>query len=122
MTRIDDIAERYAAARDTGDFCPEWLPGALTLEEALAVQLNLLDRTLAAGKELAGWKVGLTSPRSRSALGADVRPFRFVLRENVIPSGGSLDTATMGRPAVEPELCFTFASGVSGANKTVDDI
>jgi 2-keto-4-pentenoate hydratase len=119
---LDDIASRLAQARATGDYCPDWLPGALTLEEALAVQLRLLKVDLAAGEKLAGWKVGLTSPRARGALGADVRPFGYVLASKVIQSGGTLQADSIGGPAVEPELCFTFASGIKGADVTRDQV
>jgi 2-keto-4-pentenoate hydratase len=111
-TALAAIADRLHAARMAGDYCPEWLPGALDLEGALAVQLRLLDRAIAAGERLGGWKVGLTSPRARGALGADVRPFGYVLEGNIFASGTSLPTAQISRPSIEPELCFSFARPV----------
>jgi 2-keto-4-pentenoate hydratase len=119
---LDEVAERLARARAEGDYCPAWLPGALTLGEALAVQLKLLERELAAGERLAGWKVGLTSPRARGALGADVRPFGYVLESRVLASGATVAAAAIRGAAVEPELCFTFGAGVGGAEVTVDEV
>ena len=69
------LVERLWEARQKGDYCPEWLNGALALDRALAVQLGLLERKVAAGDALAGWKIGLTSERARGALGVDARPF-----------------------------------------------
>ena len=44
-----------------GKHNPEELRGKLSVEQAYGVQLAILDRYLAAGEELAGWKVGLTA-------------------------------------------------------------
>jgi 2-keto-4-pentenoate hydratase len=119
-TDLAAIAGRLHAARMAGDYCPEWLPGALDLDGALAVQLMLLDRAIAAGERLGGWKVGLTSPRARGALGADVRPFGYVLERDIFASGATLPTASISRPSIEPELCFTFARPLEGLNADRD--
>ena len=42
-------------------FPAEW-KARLTIEQAYRVQLGLLDRWIARGERLAGWKVGLTAP------------------------------------------------------------
>jgi 2-keto-4-pentenoate hydratase len=110
-----DLVQRLIAARAAGDFCPEWLPGALSFEEALDVQLALLDDELARGQSLAGWKVGLTSERARRAVGADVRPFGYLLAGRVFESGAVLDAASIRQPSIEPELCFSFTASLSGA-------
>ena len=122
--RIDEIAGRLSQAREAGDFCPEWLPGTLSLDDALAIQLWLLDRELASGERLAGWKVGLTSARARAALGADVRPFGYILESRVYPSGAQVDSSLISRSSIEPEMVFTFASAISGsgAKTTRDDV
>lgn len=109
-----DLIERLAAARDAGDHCPEWLPGALTFDEALEVQLALLDRELGRGEMLAGWKVGLTSERARRSVGADVRPFGYLLASRVYASGATIDAARVRQPSIEPELCFSFSAALSG--------
>jgi 2-keto-4-pentenoate hydratase len=112
---LDDIAARLWASREGGDPFPEWLNGALTLEDALALQLRILDREEARGEVLAGWKIGLTSPRARAALKADVRPFGYLLKRRVFDTPAALDGAAISGPAIEPELCFTFGRSVSGA-------
>ncbi len=109
-----DLADRVWAARTAGDFAPAWLVGHLSLEQALDLQLDLLARKQAAGARLGGWKVGLTSERARRMLGADERPFGHVLADRVIPSGTTLDTATMHHPSVECELCVTIGRTIGG--------
>lgn len=109
-----DFVDKLWQARSAGDFCPEWLPGALTFEEALEVQLGLLERELAAGETLGGWKVGLTSPRARAAIKADVRPFGYVLESRIFASGATIDAEAIRAPSIEPELCFTIGAALSG--------
>src|SRR5437762_965568 len=118
---LDEAAERLWAERQQGDFCPDWLPGTLSLDEALAIQLRLLERELAAGRELAGWKVGLTSPRARTALGADVRPFGYILADRVFESGAPVEAAAIHRPSIEAELCFTVGRQIEGREITAAD-
>ena len=43
-------------------YFPEEWKGRLTIDQAYRVQLGLLDRWVARGERLAGWKVGLTAP------------------------------------------------------------
>ncbi len=101
--------------------CPAWLPGALSLDGALGVQLHLLDRELAEGRKLAGWKVGLTSPRARKAVGADVRPFGYILADRVLDGGAVVEAAAIRQPSIEPELCFTVGRQIEGPAVTPAD-
>ena len=116
------LVERLSEARQTGDHAPDWLNGALTLEQALDVQLGLLERKLAEGDSLAGWKVGLTSERARTALGVDERPFGYVLTSRVQKSGARLRIAGIARPAIEAEMCFTIGRRIQGDHVSRDEI
>lgn len=116
------LAQRLFEARQRGDFFPDWLNGALDLDQALAVQLDLLERRLAAGDALAGWKIGLTSDRARRALGVDARPFGHLLASRLFRSGATLRAGEIARPSIEPELCFTVGRRVGGADVTRSEI
>ncbi|MFN0146270.1 MAG: 2-keto-4-pentenoate hydratase [Dehalococcoidia bacterium] len=117
-----ETAARLWESREAGDPFPAWLNGALTLEDALATQLLLLDRELARGEKLAGWKIGLTSPRARASLNADVRPFGYILAGKVFEAPATVDASKISGPAIEPELCFTFGRAVSGADVPRDEV
>ncbi len=116
------LVQRLWEARQKGDFCPAWLNGALTLDQALAVQLGLLERKLAGGEALGGWKIGLTSERARAALGVDARPFGHLLASRVFGSGAVLRAGNIARPSIEPELCFTVARRIAGDSLTREQI
>lgn len=105
-------AERLLAARASGDHCPEWLNGSIDLHQALELQLAVLEDQLTKGEELGGWKVGLTSESARRRLGADERPFGFVLARRTLGPGTELAAAKMNRPSIETEMCFTMGRDV----------
>jgi 2-keto-4-pentenoate hydratase len=119
---INALVERLWQARESGDHCPAWLVGALSLDEALDVQLALLARRLARGETLAGFKVGLTSPRARAALGADVRPFGFLLASRVLGSGAQLPAGGIRGLSIEPELCFTLGRRLAGRDVSREQV
>ncbi len=84
------------------------------VEEALAVQLRILDRFKAEGERLGGWKVGLTSGNARDRMGKDFRPFGYVLQSRIFQSGATVPVAQILNCAVEPELCLIIGSPLRG--------
>ncbi len=91
-------------------------PTPADLDEALAVQLGVLQRFEAAGERLGGWKVGLTSGKARDRMGKDVRPFGYVLQSRVLESGAALPVSSIMNCHIEPELCLIVGSALRGQN------
>lgn len=73
----------------------------------------MLDDLLERGATIGGWKVGLTSESSRQKLGADERPFGFVLADKVLASGESVAAASIRDPSIEAEMCFTMGADIA---------
>jgi len=119
---MTDIADRLLAARAAGDHSPDFLPGVLDLPQALDLQLAVLQQHLDAGKTVGGWKVGLTSAASRTRLGADERPFGFVLAERTLASGATVDSTAISSLSVETEMCFTVGTDIGNTDITPDEI
>jgi 2-keto-4-pentenoate hydratase len=86
----------------------------LGMEEALAVQLDVLGRFQAAGERHGGWKVGLTSGNARDRMGKDFRPFGYVLQSRILQSGATAPVAKILNCSVEPELCLLIGSPLRG--------
>jgi 2-keto-4-pentenoate hydratase len=105
-----------------GEYFPPELVGMLSFDEALRVQLDILERRLARGERLAGWKIGLTSATVRAHFGTDRQPFGHIIESGVIPSPGevALDDLAVGC-GVEPELCVTMGSDLRGPGVTASD-
>ena len=89
-------------------------PSPADLDQALAVQLGVLQRFETAGEHLGGWKVGLTSGKARDRMGKDVRPFGYVLRSRVFASGAALPVSSILHCHIEPELCLIVGSALRG--------
>lgn len=118
----EELAARLLEARAGGDHFPDWLVGSIDLHTALDLQLAVLEAHLAAGARIGGWKVGLTSEASRQRLGADERPFGFVLGERTLSTPATIDASAIRRPSIETEMCFTIGRDVTDPEVTSDRI
>lgn len=78
-------------------------------DEGLRRQLERLG-----GREVGGWKVGLTSGTSRDAMGAGFRPFGYVLAERILESGVEIPLSRFDDVGVENELCFHIGASLRG--------
>jgi len=96
---------------------PQALRSWLNFESALAVQLALLDRRLAHGDELIGWKIGLTSERVRTHLGTKDQPFGHITRHLQSQSRVVLDDIG-ANTSIEPEMVVTLAKDLHGPGVT----
>lgn len=81
---------------------------------ALGLQLAVLDRLVAAGDRLAGWKVGLTSGPRRDAMGTGFRPFGYLLESRTFSSGDVVERDRIRSCYLEPELCLVLGAPLRG--------
>lgn len=96
---------------------------ALSIEEAYAVQAGLLERYVAEGDALAGWKIGGNSPFGRKMFGEQAPFAGFLLASQAFENGHSFKLADLPGPAlIESELCITFASRLSGPHVLAADV
>lgn len=89
----------------TGPKLTELDPG-LTLDQAYAIQDQLLARTLAEGEQLGGRKAGLTSAVKMRQAGVDQPIFGFLAVGWALENGGTLPLGQLIQPRVEGEICF----------------
>jgi 2-keto-4-pentenoate hydratase len=94
----------------------------LTPADAYAVQAGWLARKLAAGGELAGRKVGLTSAAMQQQLNVHEPDYGFLLRSMLVDSGGTLQRHDLVRPRVEPEIGFWLSADLRGPGVTIEDV
>lgn len=99
-------------------YFPEEWRGRLTIEQAYRVQLGLLDRWLARGERLVGWKVGLTAPVIQKQFGMPEPVMGFLLESGHRDSGVRFRHADLLQPGFENELCLTIGVRLEGANVT----
>ena len=121
-TSTSAAAEVFWQGQQTGTTDLTQLTGSLSVDQGEAVQLQVLARWLASGEQLGGWKVGLTSGRSRDAFGAGVRPFGFILASRVFKSGDRIPRARIPKLGLETELCFRIGKRLTGARVGADEV
>lgn len=96
------------AAKDArpipSDSCPR-----PALRDALELQLRGRALRLALGGRQVGWKVALTSTRTRRMLGAVEPACGYLLDEMVLPGGATLDGARLIAPRAEVEVAMRIA-------------
>lgn len=88
-------------------------PG-MTLDDAYAIQSAQIERKLAQGRKIIGWKIGLTSKAMQDALGIET-PDSGVLYDDMLFRTG--DTVPAGRfiqPRIEAEIAFVMKAPLSG--------
>jgi 2-keto-4-pentenoate hydratase len=95
----------------------EW-KGRLTIDQAYRVQLGLLDRWVARGERLAGWKVGLTAPVIQKQFGMHEPVMGFLLESGHRESGARFPHAELMQPGFENELCLTVGTRLEGSGVT----
>ena len=92
----------------------------MNVQDAYEVQTAQLEHHVAAGRVLAGRKVGLTSLAMQRQLGVDSPDFGFFFEDMVhhdearIPAGGFI------QPKVEPELGFVLKASLQGPGVTLE--
>jgi len=104
--------EEFWAARQRGEYFPRAWFDKLTLDQAYAIQLALIDRRVANGEKHIGWKVGLTAKPIQEQFGFHEPVFGCILES--VPSGSTLKASELIAPGFESELCLRMGAGLSG--------
>ncbi|WP_036726334.1 2-keto-4-pentenoate hydratase [Patulibacter minatonensis] len=99
-------------------------PGGLDVDDAYRVQQRLVAGHAAAGRTVAGRKIGLTSLAMQRQLGVDEPDFGVVLDSHLFADGATFDPAAqrMVAPRLEPELAFVLGEELRGPGLTVEQV
>jgi 2-keto-4-pentenoate hydratase len=113
---MDDetLLRALVQARLKGSADAELSAAGRDLRQALILQLAVLDRLVASGERLGGWKVGLTAGARRDVMGKDFRPFGYVLDSRIFRSGDALAQDEITGCYLEPELCLVLGAPLRG--------
>jgi 2-keto-4-pentenoate hydratase len=107
-----DLIEAFWQARQQGVYFPTAYYGKLSVDEAYAIQLGLIERRCAAGERQLGWKVGLTASAIQQQFGFHEPVFGCVLDSK--PSGHVFASTELIAPGFENELCMRLREDLSG--------
>lgn len=92
----------------------------MTLADAYYVQTVQLDHHIAAGRVMAGRKVGLTSLAMQKQLGVDSPDFGFFFQDMVYGDGANIPASAFIQPKVEPEFGFVLKEKLQGPGVTIE--
>ncbi|MBN9624464.1 MAG: 2-keto-4-pentenoate hydratase, partial [Actinobacteria bacterium] len=91
----------------------ETWPG-FDVDDAYAVQALGIDRRLAAGAAIVGWKVGLTSEAMQRQLGVDEPDFGPLLDRMEVSADATVERSGLISPRIEAELAFRLRAELGG--------
>ena len=112
--------ESYLRSRREGVFFPPEWENTLSVDEAYALQLAVLDLRVASGSRQVGWKVGLTANPIQEQFNVHEPGFGFLLDDAPHQSGDAIPFETLIAPGFENELCMTMGSPLAGPGVTFE--
>lgn len=122
--QVRDLAVRLFEAEQTRVQTPvlsQNHPNA-DMDDAYAVQAELIRLKLADGRIAKGWKIGLTSKAMQYALNIDIPDSGVLLDDMFFPDSATIPAGRFIQPRVEAEIAFVMKSPLTGPNVTIIDV
>jgi 2-oxo-hept-3-ene-1,7-dioate hydratase len=95
---------------------------AMTLDDAYAVQAELVELKRAAGARIVGWKIGLTSRAMQEALQIETPDSGVIFDDMLFEDGGTVPAGRFIQPRIEAEIAFHMGADLAGVNVTREDV
>lgn len=122
IERVAQVLREAEAARTAVGPVSDLVDGGLTLDLAHAVCEANVERRLAAGEHVAGFKVGFTNIPVRDKMGLPDSTYGYLFDSMVLPSGGTLAMAEMVAPKIETEICLRLGDDLAGPDLSAEDV
>ena len=87
---------------------------AATMDDAYAVQRAFVDRKLATGRKIIGWKIGLTSRAMQQQLNITTPDSGVLLDDMAFASGCTIPADRFIAPRIEAEIAFVMKAPLMG--------
>lgn len=94
----------------------------ITMDDAYAIQSGLTEAKLRAGRQVVGWKIGLTSQAMQDALGIDIPDSGVLFDDMVFETSGTVPEGRFIQPRVEAEIAFVMKAPLAGETVTRADV
>lgn len=95
---------------------------AMTLDDAYAVQRAWVKQKQQAGRQIIGWKIGLTSKAMQYALNITTPDSGVLFDDMLFHDGDSIAADRFIQPRIEAELAFIMKAPLSGDTISVSDV
>jgi len=94
----------------------------MDLADAYAVQSGWVDRKLAEGRRVIGYKIGLTSRAMQMAMKIDTPDYGVLLDDMVFANGGTIQAGRFTDPRVEVEFAFVMKKSLFGEDVSLEQV
>ncbi|MEM8562474.1 MAG: 2-oxo-hept-4-ene-1,7-dioate hydratase [Pseudomonadota bacterium] len=94
----------------------------MDLDDAYAVQRAWVDRKLAEGRQVIGYKIGLTSRAMQMAMNIETPDYGVLLDDMVFPNRGTIKAADFTDPRLEVELAFVMEKPLAGEHVSIEQV
>jgi 2-keto-4-pentenoate hydratase len=98
------------------------IAGGLSLDDAHAICECGIERRVAAGDTVAGYKVGFTNIAAREKMGWPDPMYGYVMDSMVLNSGSRIALEELIAPKIECEICFKLARRLTGRALSIEDV
>jgi 2-keto-4-pentenoate hydratase len=121
---VAKAADALLEAARTGIACPpvRAFLAEDDIEAAYAVQRLNVGRAVAAGRRVAGRKIGLTSPAVQTQLGVDQPDFGTLFADMGVPEDSEVAAGRLLQPKVEAEVALVLGANLPHLDCTVADV
>lgn len=106
-TQIPIITEQY----------PE-----MDMDDAYAIQSQLVELKQKSGNAIKGWKIGLTSKAMQAALNIDIPDSGILFEDMFFENGATIPGDRFIQTRIEAEIAFIMGSDLEGATVKRDDV
>ena len=94
----------------------------MTMDDAYAIQKKWVDRKLADGRTIKGYKIGLTSRAMQMSSNINEPDYGVLLNDMFFPDGAEIEAARFLDPRIEVELAFVLKDRLEGEDVTIFDV
>ena len=94
----------------------------MDMDDAYKIQECWVKRKLNEGRQIVGYKIGLTSRAMQMAVNIDTPDYGVLLDDMVFPNNGSIKASNFTDPRIETEFAFILKAPLSGENVSIEDV
>ena len=121
IAAIADVVDEAQHNAHTIPKITDSYPG-MTVDDGYGVMFELLRRWQDSGRELLGYKAGLTSRAKMVQMGVNSPSFALLMRDTCDPDGGTVSTEGLIHPRVEAEIAFVMKHELSGPDVSIEQV
>ena len=118
----DAAGQLYQAEKDRVQIKALTQAFEMNMEDAYAVQKDWIDRKLADGEKIIGFKIGLTSRSMQLAMNIDTPDYGVLTDSMLFESGSTIAAGDFMDPRIESEFAFILKEPLFGEAVSVEEV